>query len=110
MVTTKNGRNMVKGTCSSCGSKKCTFVSAQDGGKYVIDELPNAKKIPRVRSAVVTTEDEKYWKEKSELKDKLNKKYGRDGGPRTLQITTKDSEYSKESKELKDKLKKKYGR
>lgn len=25
--TSKNGRNMIKGTCSKCGTKKCQFVS-----------------------------------------------------------------------------------
>lgn len=42
MVKTKNGRNMIKGICASCGSKKCQFVSASTGGEYVIKELPKA--------------------------------------------------------------------
>jgi len=47
-TTSKNGRLMIKGICSACGSKKATFVKNNDGGNIdihsLIGKLPKPKK------------------------------------------------------------------
>lgn len=58
-VTTKNGRPMLKGTCSSCGSGKTTFK---------LMENRNAPKQMRTKSAIVK-EIQKLKDEKEELKE-----------------------------------------
>ena len=47
LVTTKNGRMMVKSKCGHCGAKKTRFVKSQSGGKVdlhkLIGKLPKPK-------------------------------------------------------------------
>lgn len=35
IITTKNGRRMLKGICATCGSRKCKFLPATEGGDLV---------------------------------------------------------------------------
>lgn len=57
MVQTKNNRMMLKGVCSVCGSKKCSFISQKEGGKIDIHSLIG--KLPRPKGGF-TLPNHKY--------------------------------------------------
>lgn len=40
-VTTKNGKNMLRGTCTICGKNKASFMSNKGGGGFSLNSLVN---------------------------------------------------------------------